>query len=244
MATNWKEYQEEAADFFRALGMDASTDVRMAGVRTHHDIDVLAKVDVAGVVVRWIVECKHWQSPVNKLHVIALREIVSDLSADKGIILCEAGFQSGAKEAAKLTNVQATSLAEFGESSRDAIAAFRLKELFDRVTSCRFRYWELPKETRIQFGLRPEIAFRREFNGAAVSEVVEKYVSLSFRGVFPIEVDPYDNDRIRQTLPQEITNTHEAVLAFQPLISEFEIKLDAAEKAFQQSVPSDKKGTN
>src|SRR5476649_2559669 len=100
MMPPWKEYQQEAADFFRSLGLTASTDITLQGVRTTHDIDVLVTIDVAGFDVRWIVECKYWKTAVTKLHVLALREIVSDLGADRGIVLCEMGFQKGAVEAA------------------------------------------------------------------------------------------------------------------------------------------------
>jgi hypothetical protein len=37
--------------------------------------------------------------------VLALRQIVTDVGADRGILLSEKGFQSGAVEAATLTNV-------------------------------------------------------------------------------------------------------------------------------------------
>ncbi len=81
MASDWNEYQEEAAEFFRALGLEASTNVSLKGVRTSHDIDVLVKSRHAGFEVTWLVECKHWNSRVSKLHVLALREIVADTGA-------------------------------------------------------------------------------------------------------------------------------------------------------------------
>jgi restriction system protein len=68
----WKEYQEEAAEFFRSLGLSAVTDQTLQGVRTEHDVDVFVRIDVAGFEVKWIVECKHWKSAVTKLHVLAL----------------------------------------------------------------------------------------------------------------------------------------------------------------------------
>ncbi len=131
--TSWKSYQEEAADFFRSLGLSASTDVTLSGVRTKHDVDVFVKLVFAGFEATWIIECKYWKTAVTKLHVLALREIVSDLGADRGIILCEAGFQSGAVEAANLTNVQVTSLAALTGASKDAIYAARLRDLYDRT---------------------------------------------------------------------------------------------------------------
>ena len=44
----WKDYQEEAAEFFRSLGLDANTDVNIQGVRTKHDVDVLVKSHITG----------------------------------------------------------------------------------------------------------------------------------------------------------------------------------------------------
>jgi hypothetical protein len=49
MADDWKDYQEEAAEFFRSLGLKSSTDVTMEGVRTKHDVDVLVEIDIAGL---------------------------------------------------------------------------------------------------------------------------------------------------------------------------------------------------
>jgi restriction system protein len=40
MADSWQEDQEEAAVFFRSLGLDATTNHTVQGVRTTHDIDV------------------------------------------------------------------------------------------------------------------------------------------------------------------------------------------------------------
>ena len=51
---DWKDYQEEAAEFFRSLGLDASTDVTIQGVRTKHDVDVLVKSHLYGFDVTWI----------------------------------------------------------------------------------------------------------------------------------------------------------------------------------------------
>jgi hypothetical protein len=151
-----KDYQEEAAEFFRSLGLDANTDVTVPGVRTDHDVDVLVTSRNYGFDVTWIVECKHWKAPVSKLHVLALRRIVIDTGADRGILLAENGFQSGAVEAANLTNVQVTSLADLNVTAREQISAARFGELYDRVEECHYRCRKLPKYTRIEDGLRPD----------------------------------------------------------------------------------------
>ena len=53
-----------------------------------------------------VVECKLWKSRVTKEKVMALKSIVDDLGVDKGIIICEKGFQKGAISAAKKTNIE------------------------------------------------------------------------------------------------------------------------------------------
>ena len=155
---DWKDYQEEAAEFFRALGLEAETDGTLQGVRTKHDIDVLVKSHNAGFDVTWLIECKHWNSKVSKLHVLALREIVNDTGADRGILLAENGFQSGAIEAAALTNVHVTSLADVINSASHEILSMRLCEIYDKLIWCKEEYWELPKDKRIDCGLRPEVS--------------------------------------------------------------------------------------
>jgi hypothetical protein len=77
---------------------------------------------------------------VNKLHVLGLRQIVADLGVDRGILLCEVGFQSGAAEAAALTNVHLTSLAGLRGTAGAEFTAMRLRELFDLAEACRTRY--------------------------------------------------------------------------------------------------------
>lgn len=119
MTKTWKNYQEEVAIFFRSLGLEASTDITVQGVRTKTMMWMfLLKSHHAGFDIIWIIECKLWKTKVSKLHVLALREIVSDIGADRGILLSETGFQSGTIEAANLTNVQVISLAKVRETAQ------------------------------------------------------------------------------------------------------------------------------
>lgn len=229
MAIEWKEYQEEAAAFFRSLGLDAATNQTVKGIRTKHDIDVLVKSRHAGFEVTWFVECKFWRERVSKLHVLALREIVSDCGADRGILLSESGFQSGAIEAANLTNVQVTSLQELSETTRAEISEMRLRDLYDRIESCNERYWEIPKYERIEYGLRlavPEVGY----SGARVVELCRDCLSRAFRGVYPYKVDalPILDDA---ELAKAFESPESVVATLEPIIQELERKLSECEAA-------------
>jgi restriction system protein len=225
MASPWKRYQEEAAEFFRSLGLHASTDVTLQGIRTKHDIDVLVKSSHVGFEITWLVECKCWQTPVSKLHVLALREIVADLGADRGILLAEAGFQSGAIEAATLTNVHVTSILELAGTAKSDIYAMRLRELYDRVETAKERYWDIPKDIRIQTGLRSEVG-EHDYSGAAVVEVCTDILSRAFRGLYPIEIDRFMQFK-KPGLPDRFIDAEDVVRALEPMVAELEGKLEA-----------------
>ncbi|SJZ93759.1 Restriction endonuclease [Trichlorobacter thiogenes] len=231
MSIPWKEYQEEAASLFRSLGLDANTDITVKGVRTNHDIDVLVKSQHVGFEITWLVECKYWKTRVSKLHVLALREIVSDVGADRGIILSEAGFQSGAIEAAHLTNVQVTSLAEISTSARNDIFSMRLRELFDRIEDCNDRYWNIPKKMRIEYGLRPDVG-AIGYSGNHMIDLCRDLLSRAFRGVYPFNTEAI----MALLIPsfQTVFNSpNEVVDAVEPLVSELEQKLVAYEAGNQ-----------
>jgi restriction system protein len=43
LASTWQEYQEEIAAFFWSIGLDATTNHTVRGVRMTHDIDVFVQ---------------------------------------------------------------------------------------------------------------------------------------------------------------------------------------------------------
>ena len=133
MMEPWRAYQEEAAAYFRSVGLSAETDVSLIGVRTRHSVDVAVRFRSAGMEHLWVVECKHHARRVSKDRVLALRAIVDDLGADRGVLLAENGFQSGAEEAATSTNVLVTSLDKLRAASVDEILQLELRQLADRV---------------------------------------------------------------------------------------------------------------
>lgn len=188
VTSDWRNYQEDVAKFFRTLGLGAETDVRLQGVRTSHDVDVVVKSIHVGFEVTWLVECKFWKTPVSKLHVLGLRQIVLDIGADRGILLSESGFQTGAVEAAALTNVQLTSLAALHDSAKNEVFAMRLRDLFDRIETCNERYWDIPKADRIEAGLRPDV-HGSGYSGDHVIAYCRDLLSRAMRGRYPIILD-------------------------------------------------------
>jgi hypothetical protein len=240
----WNKYQEEAASYFRALGLDASTDVTVKGVRTSHDVDVLVRSHHAGFDITWIVECKCWKTAVSKLHVLALREIVADIGADRGILLSESGFQSGAIEAANLTNVQVTSIAEMAETAGESINAMRLRELFDRVGVCKDKYWEISKEERIRVGLRQDVFEYGGYSGDTVIALCSDLLSRAFRRVYPF-TSPSLEVALLLGKDKYFESPKEVVEIVDEMVAELEEKLDSCigrERNAQPENSADPKG--
>ncbi len=188
LVAEWSEYQEEVALFFRDLGLTAETNATIAGVRTTHQIDVVVRSKHAGIAVTWLVECKHWKSPVPKDKVFTLRSIVEDTGADRGFIMAESGYQSGALEAARLTNTSLTSLQDLKETLAYELGTTKLESLWVRCDFCRSRYWAIDKQDRIDLGLRPDVG-TAGYSGKIVIEAVEATLKLVRLRGFPVTYD-------------------------------------------------------
>ena len=153
---NWFNFQEEICSHFISLGVNAKTNVRLNGIRTNHDIDILVETKFLGQNIKWIIEAKYWKNKVSKLHVLALRTIIDEIGADKGFIISEKGFQKGAIEAIKNTNIVLKTFDELVAESKVYIELEILKTYENRFEIIDKRYWSHCKRIRMKYGLRGE----------------------------------------------------------------------------------------
>ena len=121
---HWKKFQEIAAQSFRQIGCLAEEDISVKGARAEHDVDVLVTFDSHGFKVKWILECKAWNTNIPKEKVLALKSIVEDIGADKGFIICKNGFQPGAIKSAEHTNIELISLGDLKRIIASSIVPF------------------------------------------------------------------------------------------------------------------------
>ena len=135
MAKDWENYQEEVATFFRTLGLTAITNAKVEGTRGSHAVDVWVVSTRYGFQIRWIVECKLWQTAIPKEKVLALHQIAQDIGADRAFLLSESGFQSGAIRAVRQTNITLTSLEDLQSSGQEEIFNFALSALAYEISS-------------------------------------------------------------------------------------------------------------
>jgi len=223
LAKDWSNYQEEAAEFFRSLGLDARTNAKVEGARGSHDVDVLVVSNFVGFELKWIVECKYWKTRVSKLHVLGLRTIVQETGADRGIVLAETGFQSGAIELAKMTNVHLTSLAALRTETSSEVFGMQLTELYDRVEACRIMYGSISKRTRIEYGLRPD-TFETGYSGRTVITTLQEALRKGFRGSYPFSTERLYWDT-EHAAPRLLNSPKDLVQYIEPILKDLETRL-------------------
>lgn len=154
---------------------------------------------------------------------------MADLGADRGILMAESGYQRGALEAAQLTNVQLTSLAELTVTASKALVMAQLPIIQERIDVCRDRYWKLDKYTRIEHGLRPDtISFG--YSGTAVIKAVEVAINAAMRGQLPAAIRDSEAQMYIQSADSEMLSVNtlsELVTRIESLTADLERRLDA-----------------
>ena len=113
---NWQKYQRTTANFFAKIGLNATIEQNVYGARGKYEIDVLVQGNLHGIPFQWLIECKAWKSNIPQEKVLAFASIIQDIGADRGFLLSEKGFQSGAILVAENTNITLTSLANLNST--------------------------------------------------------------------------------------------------------------------------------
>jgi len=208
--SDWYQFQEEICSYFQSLGVDAFTNVTIKGIRTNHDIDILVKSKFLGQDIVWIIEAKKWKNKINKLQVLGLRSIVDDVGADKGFIISEKGFQSGAMESAQKTNVQLITYSELKTLTKELIQSEIIEMYRDRLAILEQRYWSHSKKIRQKYGLRGEIwDYPINFSGHSLLLIAHLAINSALKNDYPISLETLSIEK--KGLPvannfQELTN--------------------------------------
>ncbi len=100
----WIDLQDKVTQYLNEAGYKAVSPRTINTVRGFVEVDVYIEAPDE-LIKRIICECKYWKTPVSKEKVHAFRTVVADSGAALGIMISKEGFQKGAIEAAKLSNV-------------------------------------------------------------------------------------------------------------------------------------------
>lgn len=111
---SWKEMEKSVAQILTASGMDAEIQKTINLARGTVTVDVFAqpKKSLYGSI---ICECKYWNTAVPQEKVFAFSKVVGDSGASLGLLISRHGFQEGAINAARYSNLKLLSWPEFIE---------------------------------------------------------------------------------------------------------------------------------
>lgn len=104
---DWQDLQSKVCQLFDEMGYETEVEktVDLAG-RGKKEVDVFIKDPLASHNQIYLVECKHWDSRVHQDVVHGFKTVMEGAGASTGYIVSKKGFQTGAYEAVRYTNIQ------------------------------------------------------------------------------------------------------------------------------------------
>jgi len=146
--TTWQDLETRVEQILRECGCQVERSKHVGLPRGGVDLDVYARDGTREPALIIICECKNWNSKIPKNVVHAFRTVVQEAGAHVGIIISARGFQIGAREAARNTNIDLLTWGEFQarfydrwfDSMRLALApladeVFRYSDYFHKRTT-------------------------------------------------------------------------------------------------------------
>lgn len=193
---NWKDLQNYVGQMFKECGFETEVSKVVDLVRGKKEIDVYAKDITNEYQSIFLVECKFWNKPVNQETIHSFRTVVSDFGANTGFIVSKNGFQKGAQEAARKTNVELVSLKELESRYYSRWKQFMFDKYISNADEL-FPYWDVVGGKMASDG--GTISFETQ---QRVYSAYEPICSLSpmdklkgdFSRNYPIKIPELDND--------------------------------------------------
>lgn len=139
--TDWRDLQNKVAQLFNEIGCTVRISEKASLVRGHKEIDVLAMDSGTAPASTYAIECKNWSNRVPQEVAHSFRTVVADLGAHHGFIVSRKGFQSGAYEAVKSTNVSLLNFTELQQLFVDRWLVSMAKR-YEPLADALFPYWD------------------------------------------------------------------------------------------------------
>ena len=206
----------------------------MALPRGSVDLDVYAQDTTREPKLIIVCECKHWSTPVPKTVVHAFRTVIDEVGAHVGFIISAKGFQAGAIEAARSTNIELLSWDEFQNRFFDRwFDAMRVKLAV--VADAVFDYADYfhPRTTNVLHAISArveELMTLHQRCSAYVTATSYHHVFKPNRASFPLQIiDPRSAEIRTITIPDArtyfdllLSAAQQAIDAYEGFIAKYE----------------------
>ena len=144
----WRDLEAGVARILNEAGLHAEQGKSLETARGSVNVDVVASDDSINPPVLTIFECKHWKRPVPQMVIHSFRTIVIDSGANTGLIVSRHGFQSGAGDAARFSNIRLVDWGKLEELYMNRWVDNYMKKQISSILDPLFEYTE-PVNSRI-----------------------------------------------------------------------------------------------
>jgi hypothetical protein len=110
---DWKDLEMRVCQILSECGCRTERGKHLSLPRGGVDIDVYAEDLTREPHIVIVCECKYWETRVPKSTIHSFRTVISETGAHVGFIVSSVGFQSGAIEAVKNTNIELVTWQQF-----------------------------------------------------------------------------------------------------------------------------------
>ena len=110
---DWRDLQRKVHLLLTQIGLKAEIEKTLSTPRGNVEVDVYA-IDTNSVdQISYIIECKNWNQAVNQSIIHAFTTVMHETGGDIGYIISKKGFQAGAKEYSRYTNIRLFTFDDF-----------------------------------------------------------------------------------------------------------------------------------
>jgi restriction system protein len=101
----WQDLEVQVTRILTESGLHAERGRSLLTARGSVDVDVYVEDSAFTPPIVTLFECKHWKRSIPQTVVHAFRSVVADSGANTGIIVSLSGFQAGAENAVRFSNI-------------------------------------------------------------------------------------------------------------------------------------------
>lgn len=185
---DWKTLQDGVCRIFNEIGLKAETDKEIVTPRGKVSLDVFA-VDPGSVdKIQYIVECKNWNSSIPQSVVHSFTTVIHETGAHVGYIISKKGFQKGALEYLRHTNIKALTFKEFQSHYIDNWTDLYFCKKINEVSDSLIQYTE-PINSRRE-------RYRKSLSSPRLNEFSELYNKYYLFGMILVPMS------LRNSMPQ------------------------------------------
>jgi restriction system protein len=160
---NWKDLQDKVDFIFTCVGLASEKEKHVTTPRGTVELDVYAIDPLSLDKIKYIVECKNWNSKVPQTVIHGFTTVMNETGSNIGYIISKKGFQKGSIEYTKSTNIRLFTFEEFQSHYLESWytkyfaaeiykASLLLTEFTEPINTRRFRFEErLNAEKKLRF---------------------------------------------------------------------------------------------